>query len=96
MPISNSTQEDGLPSDLAEVGIHFAPTFTKSKPLKFLSLGLYEKLNQENFFATISQINERVEDIIESIPAEFLQRVIGEFTRRIRNYIVARGRLFEK
>ena len=39
---------------------------------------------------------ELVKEIIESIPAEILQRVIGEFTRRIRNYIVARGRLFEK
>ena len=46
--------------------------------------------------ATTSQMKEQVKEIIESIPAEILQRVIGEFTRCIRNCIVARGRLFEK
>ena len=34
--------------------------------------------------------------IIELIPAEILQRFIEEFSRRIRNCIVARGGLFEK
>jgi len=57
-----------------------APTFTKSKSFKFLSLGLYGKLNQEKIPATISQIHERVKEIIESIPAEILQRAIGEFS----------------
>ena len=46
--------------------------------------------------ATITQMNEQVKEIIESIPAEILQRVIGEFSRCIRNYIVARGGLFEE
>ena len=44
----------------------------------------------------ISQMNEEVKQIIESIPAEILQQVIGEFSRRIRNSILARGGLFEK
>ena len=39
---------------------------------------------------------EQVKEIIESIPAEILQRVIGEFSRRIRNCIVARGGLYKK
>ena len=34
--------------------------------------------------------------LLATIPAEIVQRVIGEFSRRIRNYIVAVGRLFEK
>ena len=46
-------------------------------------------------------MNEQVKGIIESIPAEILQRVIGEFSRRwivfrIRNCIVARGGYLEK
>jgi len=45
--------------------------------------------------ATIRQINEQVNEIIESIPTENRQCVIGEFSRRIQNSIVARGRLFE-
>jgi len=44
----------------------------------------------------ISQMKDQAKEIIESIPAEILQRVIGEFSRRILNSIVARGRLFEK
>ena len=40
--------------------------------------------------AMISQIKEQVEEIIESIPAEILQCVIGKLSRRIRNCIVAR------
>ena len=96
MPISNSTQENGLPSDLAEVRIYLAPTFTKSEPLKFLYLWLHERLNQEKIPAMISQINGRVKEIIGSIPAEILHRVIGEFSCRIRNCIVTRGGLFEK
>jgi len=71
-------------------------TFTKSEPLKNFSLGLYERLSQENIHATISQINEQVKKIIKSISAEILQRVIGEFSGRIRNCIVARGGSFEK
>ena len=39
---------------------------------------------------------EQVKEIIESILEEILQRVVGEFSRRIRNCIVARWRLFEK
>ena len=39
---------------------------------------------------------EQVKDIIDSIPAEILQRVIGEFSRRIRNCVVAKEGLFEK
>jgi len=39
---------------------------------------------------------DQVKEIILSIPAEILQRVIKEFSRRIRNCIAARGRLFEK
>ena len=46
--------------------------------------------------ATIRQINEQVNEIIESIPTENLQRVIGEFSRRIQNSIVVREGLFEK
>ena len=41
-------------------------------------------------------MKDEVEDIIVLIPAEILQRVIGEFSRRIRNCIVDRKRLFEK
>ena len=41
-------------------------------------------------------MKEQVEENIELIPAEILERVIGEFSRRIRNYILARGGLFEK
>ena len=85
-----------MPSDLAEVRIHLDPTFTRSVPLTFLYLGLYERLNQEKISVTISQMKEQGKKIIESIPAEILQRFIGEFSRRIRNFIVARGRLFEK
>ena len=44
----------------------------------------------------MSQMNEQVKKIIESIPAEILQRVIREFSRRIQNCIVARGGIFEK
>ena len=42
----------------------------------------------------ISQMKEQVKEIIESIPAEILQCVIGEFSRHIRNCIVARGESF--
>jgi len=59
-------------------------------------LGLYERLNYEKIPATISRMNEQVKEIIESIPAEILQRVIREFSRRIRNSIAARVGLFEK
>jgi len=72
-----------------------APTLTKSEHLKFLSFGFYGRLNQEKIPATIRQINEQVNEIIESIPTENRQRVIGEFSCRIQNSIVARGRLFE-
>ena len=74
-------------TDLAEVRIQLVPTFTRSEPLKFLSFGLYERLDQQKIIpATISQVKQ----IIELIPAEILQCVIGEFSRRIRNCIVAR------
>ena len=45
--------------------------------------------------ATISKMKEQV-GIIESIPAEILQRVIGESSRRNQNCIVARQELFQK
>ena len=78
-------------TDLAEVRIHLAPTFTRFEPLTFLSLGLYERLDQQKKIpATISQMKDQVKEIIESIPAEILQCVIGKFSRRIRNCIVAR------
>ena len=35
------TQEDFPPSDVAEVRINFAPTFSRSELLRFLFLGLY-------------------------------------------------------
>ena len=54
----------------------------------FLQVSIY-------FLNTIRQINEHVNEIIESIPTENRQRVIGEFSRRIQNSIVARGRLIE-
>ena len=41
-------------------------------------------------------MKDQVKEIIESIPAEILQCVIGEFSRRIRNSVVAWSRLFEK
>ena len=87
--LAYSTQEDGLPSDLAEHRIHLVPTFSRSQPLIFLSLGLHERLNQEKIPATISQMNQQVKDIIELISVEMLQCVIGEFCCRIRNSIVA-------
>ena len=40
-------------------------------------------------------MEDQVEEIIESIPTEILQRVIGEFSRHIQNCIVATGRLGE-
>ena len=58
---------------------------------------LYERLNQQKKIpATLSPMKDQVMEIIKSIPAEILQRVIGEYSRCIRNCIVARGRLFEK
>ena len=78
-------------TDLAEVRIHLAPTFTRSEPLTFLSLGLYERLDQQKKIpATISQMKDQDKIIIESIPAKILECVIGEFSHRIRNCIVAR------
>ena len=66
-------------------------------PQTFLSLGLYERWNQEkNIPATYSQMKDQVKEIIVSITAEILQRVIGKFSRRIQNCIVAREILFEK
>ena len=53
-------------------------------------------INRKKNPATSSQMKEQIKEIIESIPAEILQRIIGEFNRRIRNCIVARWRLFEK
>jgi len=73
-----------------------ASPFTRSEHLTFLSFGLYGRINQEKITATIRQINEQVKEIIESIPAEILQRVIGKFSRRIRNSIVAKIELSEK
>ena len=84
-------------TDLADVRIHLAPTFTRSEPRRFLSLGLYERWNQEkkSYYdysnEGASQGDQFIHQFIESIPAEILQRVIGEFSRRIRNCIVARG-----
>ena len=78
-------------TDLAEVRIHLASTFTRFEPHTFLSLGLYEKLDQQNTIpATIRQMKDKVKEIIKSIPAEILQCVIGEFSRCIQNCIVAR------
>ena len=65
-------------------------------PIHFLFLGLYERSNQEKLPATISQMNKQVKEIIESIPAEILQRVIRDLSGHIRNCIVAGGGLFEK
>jgi len=46
-------------TDLTEVRIHLTPTFTRSEHLTSVSLGLYERLNQqEKMPATISQMNE--------------------------------------
>ena len=44
----------------------------------------------------ISQMKKQVKKIIESIPSEILKYFIGEFSRRIRNCIVAWGGLFKK
>ena len=57
---------------------------------------MFERVNQEKIPATISQMKDQVKEIIESIPDEILQRVIGEFSRLIRNCIVAWGRLYGK
>ena len=40
-------------------------------------------------------MKEQLKEIIKTIAAEILQIVIGEFSRRVRNCIVARGGLFE-
>ena len=64
-----------------EIRIHFAPTFTRSESIWFLSLWLYEKWNQEKNPATISQMKEQVKENIELISAEILQRIIEEFSR---------------
>ena len=61
------------------------PRSPNLNPLNFVSLVLYERLNQERIPATISQMNEQVKEIIKSIPAEILQRVIAEFNCRIWN-----------
>ena len=45
---------------------------------------------------TVMPAKEQVKDIIELITVEILQRVIGQFSRRIRNCIVARGGFHEK
>ena len=45
---------------------------------------------------TITQMKEELNEIIASILAEMLQRVIGDFSRRIRICIVARKKLYEK
>ena len=52
--------------------------------------------SEEKIPVIISQMKYQVKEIIVSIPAEFLQRVIGELSHRIQNYIAARRRLFEK
>ena len=41
-------------------------------------------------------MKEHVKEINELIPAEILQSVIGEFSRRIRNCIVAIEGMFKK
>jgi len=48
-------------TDLAEVRIHLAPTFTRFEPRKFLSLGLYERLDQQKKISNegSSQIDHR-------------------------------------
>ena len=75
-------------TDLAEVRIHLAPTFTRFEPLTFLSLGLYERLDQQKKIpATIIQMKEQVKEIIVSIPAEILRRLIGELGRRIQTLL---------
>ena len=71
-------------TDLAEVRIYLAPTFTRSEPLTFLSLVLCERLNQQKKIpATISQMKDQVKEIIVSIPVEILRRVIGKLSCRI-------------
>ena len=55
-----------------------------------------DKISRKKIPATISHIKDQVKEIIESIPAEILQRVIGELSRRIRNCFVVKGGLFEK
>ena len=52
--------------------------------------------SEEKNPVTISQMKEQVKEIIESINAEILQRVIGEFSRCIRNCVVAKEGLYEK
>ena len=77
-------------TDLADVRIHLVPIFTISEPLTFLFSGLYERLNQEekSCYDQSNEVDHRIKKIIESIPAEILQRIIGEFSRRIRNCII--------
>ena len=50
----------------------------------------------EKIPATISHMKEQVKDTIVSIYGGILQRVTGEFSRCIRNCIVAWGRMCEK
>ena len=84
-------------SDLVEVRIHLTPMFTRSETLTFLSFGLFERWKQEeNILLRLLKWRSQSNPIIESIPAKIMQRVIGKFSRSIRNCIVAKGWLFEK
>ena len=73
---------------VASLLIAGAPSCTNTDSFELL------RESPEKIFSVDSK--EQVKGTIESIPAEILQRVIGKFSRRIRNCIVARGRLFEK
>ena len=65
-----------------------APTFTRYYPLAFLSLGLYERWNQEKkIHATIIQMKEQVKEIIVSISVEILRCIIGKLNRRIQTIL---------
>ena len=98
---SGTQLEDGVvvgplsqETDLSEVRTYLAPMLA---PLHFFLWDyLKAEIRRKKNPATISPMEERVKEIIESIPAEILQHVIGEFSCRIRNCIVARGGLYGK
>ena len=89
--------KDRFPEKLISLKSEFIwpPRSPDLNPLDFYLWGdMKDEIRKKNP-ATINQMKEQVKEIIE-LPVETLQRVIGEFSRRLRNCIAARERLFEK
>ena len=73
-------------TDLAEVRTHLPPRSPDLTPLHFYLWGyMKDYIGRKKIPAIICHMKDKVKEIIESI----LQCVIGEFSRRIRNSVVA-------